>query len=301
MMRSVHYGIRTALLLGIVAPMLALPSIPADATFAGDNGLIAFVSPGGGGRIGTISPDGTGRTWLTPRAGIADKPAWSPDGSTIAFQRYKAGRWQIWTMTASGAAAVNISNSRTSDTEPAFGPDSRIAFVRRGDIWIMNADGSAKVALTSSAKTDTSPSWSPNGRWIALQRCCFTGALGQPADQIFRVRVDGSGGRNLSGNGGATADFDPDWSPAGDRIVFSRYDGTSSDQLWMMAADGGAQTKVDPDLNPGEPMFAPDGAHLVAWIGGSDWGIKTMTTSGDEVTYVVDGYSPAWQPLPSSP
>ena len=63
-------------------------------------------------------------------------PAWSPDGSKIAFQSNRDGNWEIYTMNADGSNQTNISNNDFDDGSPSWSPDgSKIAFntVRDGN------------------------------------------------------------------------------------------------------------------------------------------------------------------------
>jgi Tol biopolymer transport system component len=279
--------------------VLVAPLVPAGATFAGANGRIAFGEVGvRHPRIGTVNPDGSGLAWVTSRRFSADHPSWSADGTTIAYQRYGQGNWQIWTMRADGTDQRRVIGGGA--TTPSFGPDGRVAFARGGDIWTVKPDGTAAVNLTpSTTYTDSSPSWSPNGTWIVFQRCCYAGFGGQ-ATQIIRMAPDGTAKRNLSGNGGATADFHPDFNGSSTEIVFSRYDGTSYDRFWAMAADGSNQHKVDPQQNGSSCVWSPDGMRIAYYgtPGHPPYGVYTMAATGGDVRFVIEGANPAWQPIP---
>jgi hypothetical protein len=74
-----------AVLASLLISLLAADAV--EAAFPGENGKIAYVRTDGendGTAICTVNLDGTGRTCLTSLAGIADAPAWSPDGQKIA-------------------------------------------------------------------------------------------------------------------------------------------------------------------------------------------------------------------------
>ena len=90
-------------------------------------------------------------------------PAWSPDGSRIAFSSGRDGIMAVWVMNADGSGA-----KRLSDVEgeyPTWSPDgSRIAFASSMggqtpfgdpdyDVWVMNADGSGATNLTNDSES----------------------------------------------------------------------------------------------------------------------------------------------------
>src|SRR4029078_1667545 len=83
-------------------------------------------------------------------------PAWSPDGSKLAFTSDRSGSADVWVMDADGTSTVNLTNNADFDAHPAESPDgSKLAFTsdRSGGlhIWTMGADGSAPTRLTTHA------------------------------------------------------------------------------------------------------------------------------------------------------
>jgi Tol biopolymer transport system component len=94
----------------------------ASATFPGKNGRIAFVREGNHRGIYTVREFEAGLTRLTD--GEDYGPAWSPDGTRVAFQRFHGG----------GA---------------------------HSDIYVMNADGTHLQRLTR--RGGFQPDWSPMG------------------------------------------------------------------------------------------------------------------------------------------
>ena len=110
--------------------------------------------------IYTMGIDGSNPTRLTfdgaynSRLSSRSKaPAWSPDGSRIAFESTRSGNPEIWVMDADGSDPVNVSNDLGVDTEPAWSPDgSEITFTssRSGqeDVWAVDAPAaSARISL----------------------------------------------------------------------------------------------------------------------------------------------------------
>jgi TolB protein len=146
-------------------------------------------------------------------------PAWSPDGTKIAFASERAYSWyrapghndDIYVMNPDGSGVVRLTDSPVEETWPAWSPDGRrIAFERRSDdrvnIYVMNADGTGIVPLTTgSGHTDFQPSWSPDGT-----RIVFTSDRGGNFD-IYVINVDGTGLTRLTDD--PADDLAPTWAP----------------------------------------------------------------------------------------
>lgn len=172
-------------------------------------GKIAFVSDrDGNNEIYTMEPDGTAQTNITNHPGNDTDPAWSPDGTKIAFSSTRdGGDDEIYVMNADGTNVTQITYNNDIDTEPTWSPDgTKIAFTRmvvqpppppnclskfcpgpesyyignaviQDDIFVMNADGTNEVQLTEDLGYDNNPAWSPDGSKIVYAHtnydfCC---------------------------------------------------------------------------------------------------------------------------------
>src|SRR5439155_18890662 len=62
-------------------------------------------------------------TKLTPDTSSANDPAFSPDGSRIAFVSQRDGNAEIYVMNADGTGSTRITNDPQPDGRPAFTPD----------------------------------------------------------------------------------------------------------------------------------------------------------------------------------
>lgn len=69
-----------------------------------------------------MNADGTGQTRL--RIGPFDDfgPAWSPDGTRIAFSSNRDGNFEIYLMDADGSNQTRLTNNSATDTNPDWGP-----------------------------------------------------------------------------------------------------------------------------------------------------------------------------------
>ncbi len=186
----------------------AVGSQPAGAAFPGANGKIAFTR-GSVPEIYVMNPDGTGQTQLTSNSVPDRGPAWSADGTRIAFFR-DVGDFnrEIYVMNADGSGETRLTANAARDEDPAWSPDgSKIAFWsdRDGDeeVFVMSADGSNQRRIDTGAGDAESAAWSPDGRHLAYQ------SNRSGAWQIYTMHVDGSDQRPL-----AVLDAtSPSWSP----------------------------------------------------------------------------------------
>lgn len=195
-----------------------------SATWSPGGEHLAFVcGTPGNTEICTIGADGTGLTQLTATPEFESAPAWSPDGSEIAFGRSSvAGDRQhlvaIDPVTL-GERTITPSVAGRHDGSPDWRPDgAKLAFSRfvtgsgaGGAIYVIDADGSAPDLVTApDAGTDThhvTPSWGPGGTRIAFAHVDDDLAFGH----IYTVRPDGTALRQVTS--GARTDLDPSWRP----------------------------------------------------------------------------------------
>jgi hypothetical protein len=187
--------------------------------------------------IYVVNVDGTGLTNLTNDPEFDGwRPAWSPDGSQIAFfsTRDDPLNDEVYVMNADGSNVRRLTNDPSDDANMTWSPDgARIAWEtnRAGDfdIWIMNADGSNPTTLTVDPADDEWPAWSPDGTKIAFD----TWRDGNR--EIYTINVDGTGLTNLTNDPGW--DSAAAWSQDGTKIAFIS-DRSGGVDIWVMDADG---------------------------------------------------------------
>src|SRR6478609_2521752 len=100
---------------------------------------------------------------------LAQTPALSPDGSTLAF----AWRGDIWSVPVKGGAARRLTQHPAVEAMPSFSPDGKqIAFIsdreRSKQVYVMPADGGEARQLTWHTEGYDLREWMPDGQGLLV-------------------------------------------------------------------------------------------------------------------------------------
>ena len=241
------------------------PAWDFNADVTRDGRTLAFVSARDGDDeiflLDLVTP-GAEPVQLTHNTTSDRGPAWSPDGSSIAFvgvvpigRRDVAGRVRV--MTRDGSVLRTVRDREPHDhTNPAWSPDgTRLAFgagyAQRSSLYVVDATADdAPHPLTSGTRQeiDRDPDWSPDGTQIAFARGHWSGA--GVRNGLLVVSASGGTPRALVAGEGVNAS-QPAWHPSGRTLLFSGGDRGAPNQIHRLdvAADGTAGTPT-PLLSP---------------------------------------------------
>ena len=270
-----------------------------DPSFSADGRLIAFAGfPDTRGEgeeeneeIYAMNADGTDKRRLTTTSADESDPAFSPDGSRIAFT----------TLANGGFPGIDL----------------------------VNSDGSGRThLLQGSADVEyANPSWSPDGSKIAYERTELSGFEGQTDIWV----IDLASGQQTRLTDGFEQEYDPDFSPDGSRIAYvvdpfivSETKLVSNPDIWVMNADGSGKSRLTSDpWADSEPAWSPDGSEIAfthrrnetdphAYVLNAPSDVYVMNADGSDARNLTGGgrtgalgaqeednasHSPSWQPV----
>ena len=226
----------------------------------------------------------------------SDHPAWSPDGTRIAYEKQTADnspQRDIMVKTfGSGQPAVALTTGGPVEFKPAWSPDSRTIYYARTnpapandhDIVRRDANGGGLSQILFTPVDEYQPAISPDGTKLCYTRQITVGNAAT-AEIVVAPLADPGAGFELSSDP-AKGDINCTWSPDGRKIAYTN--GVfSQGRLVMENADNSSPEPVLLEDDTGSNNF--DGNADWAPDGSPDCPDRSVTTTpGTAVTIEIE-------------
>ena len=228
-------------------------------------------------------------------------PAWSPDGSRIAFETDHGGRWHIDILDVQSRAIRHLGDGESEDRYPAWSPDGeQLAFVRgdgdQVDLHVVELRTRVARRLPGDGE-EAFPHWSPDGTRIAYTR--------RIADTAELRWIDVESRESEALLRPAGRDVWPRWGPDGARVAFfsrRHRDGDHDDVFLFELGTGVLRRLTSQNGHDFCPSWAPSGQALVyvRVDQGGGRSLRVVDEHGEELERLGAGFhrvtEPAWSP-----
>ena len=195
-------------------------------------------------------------------------PAWSPDGTRIAFQsKQDSPLFQVFLMNADGSNKRRLSDGNGFAGQPVWSPDGKMVAYVAGEQQVAGANRELyTVTVDTETPTPTmitdiggslsSPVWSPDGKSIACIQI-----ISEREYKLLIMNMDGSNLRTLDEG---LIIRTPAFSPAGEAILYYTISSVGNDvNLYDLTADRTSSVTKNQGDNY-NPSWSPDG-RMITW------------------------------------
>jgi TolB protein len=186
-------------------------------------------------------------------------PAWSPDGSKVAYVSFENKKPVVYVQDLVTKQRTVIANYKGSNSAPAWSPDGSklaVALSRSGltQIYLTNTDGSGLRQLTNTNGVATEPQFSPDGQTVYFT----SDRTGGP--QIYKISTTGGEAQRVTFNG--SYNISPRISPDGKTLAYiSRRGGRF--QLYVLDLTNSQEQRLSDTVKDESPSFSPNGKYIM--------------------------------------
>jgi hypothetical protein len=285
-------ALSTAAAVAAAAMATAPASVAATGGWTATDGKI--VTSDGASLWATPASGGTSTRLIEPGGAVED-PAWSPDGSRLA---YSDGSY-LHTVSSAGTYALKLpglSGGSPHATHPTFvnnGADIVFQDSATKRLYWEYADGSGyaqPLLPTTETQCDAQPGGALDGSVVFVR-----GGSGCSGTTPHLVLLSGTTGKETTL---VQAAAQPAVSPDGTRVAFVKADADGYQQVWTIGTDGsGLRQLTTGALSYATPSWSGTGGRIVAEDATGHQHVLTVgADSVSDATLDAPGTSPAWQP-----
>lgn len=225
-------------------------------------------------------------------------PAWSPDGSRLAYVSFEKGNSAIYVQDVATGSRELLSSGTGINGAPAFSPDGKkvaMTLSRSGnpEIFVMDLATGRQFQLTQHWAIDTEPVWSPDGSMVY-----FTSDRGGKP-QIYRVPAGGGTVERvtLEGDYNARASVSPDG-----RKIAVAHGIRNEYRIAVWDLETQRFTVLTPGFLDESPSFAPNGSMVLYATREGERGVLSAVSADGSVRQRLilsegDVREPAWSPV----
>lgn len=245
-----------------------------------DGSMLVFHRAGSPYSVYTVAADGSNLRRLTEPDEDASGASFLPDGQRVVYTHASGSekvfpgdeRWiehsDLVVRGVDGSNPTVLIRSRPFEGDynsPRFAPDgARLLFVRQNSpltkpahahaVFVARSDGAGQRRITPwTLDAGDDPDWSPNGRLILFH----SHEGGGPQGQLYVIRPDGTGMRQLTHFKAGTFVGSASFSPDGKWIAFAKSGRGGAADVFVMRADGSGIRPV---------------SQTALWDSAPDWG-----------------------------